>query len=462
MAPRRVLFVMPQSPYDPGSGAALATMDIACLLAAHADRFSVRVLCTTSTEAAKPPAPLVLIAARAGDAQARVDRKGAVGKARALIRWSHRARPLRGDAQHSPAAVGLVALDTAPLHPLKWDALHAPQFNRLLMSELTAWTPDVVVTYGGSRADQLRRQAIWQFVPPGTAGGAGGAGGTSPSPAVVQMVHNLEFLHPDAFEHSDAVWVPSVYSAQRYEREAGVRATAIYPPLDPAQVVHDARDPRRVLFVSPTPAKGGYVVMRLLHELRAGRPDIPVEVIEGRATFADLCAEAARHGLAIADHPHLLITPSVPRPRDVFARARVLVMPSVWSESFGKLAAEAVMNGVPALVPSRGGLPEAIGRAIGQPAMPDGKPVSSVQPAPGFVLPLPAGLTPQATTPISSVDAAPWLDHIVRLMDDQAFYDACAASCRGVADRFTPGVLAEKYVAFFEGVRRCWTPRFGA
>ena len=48
-------------------------------------------------------------------------------------------------------------------------------------------------------------------------------------------------------------------------------------------------------------------------------------------------------------------------PAELFARASIVIVPSRWAETFGRVAAEATILGVPALVSNRGGLPEAVG-----------------------------------------------------------------------------------------------------
>lgn len=48
---------------------------------------------------------------------------------------------------------------------------------------------------------------------------------------------------------------------------------------------------------------------------------------------------------------------------DVYARAEVLVVPSVWQETFGRVVLEAMHNEIPVVASHRGGLPEAGGGA---------------------------------------------------------------------------------------------------
>ena len=47
----------------------------------------------------------------------------------------------------------------------------------------------------------------------------------------------------------------------------------------------------------------------------------------------------------------------------LYAASRVVLMPSLMSESFGLVAAGAMANGVPVLVSNRGALPETVGDA---------------------------------------------------------------------------------------------------
>lgn len=46
---------------------------------------------------------------------------------------------------------------------------------------------------------------------------------------------------------------------------------------------------------------------------------------------------------------------------DVFARTRVLLVPSLWEEPFGRLPVEAGFWGIPSVASRRGGLPESVG-----------------------------------------------------------------------------------------------------
>ena len=53
-----------------------------------------------------------------------------------------------------------------------------------------------------------------------------------------------------------------------------------------------------------------------------------------------------------------LLDPS-PNIDDIFARTKVLLVPSLWGEAFGQIVVEAMLRGIPVLASNAGGLPEA-------------------------------------------------------------------------------------------------------
>jgi len=49
--------------------------------------------------------------------------------------------------------------------------------------------------------------------------------------------------------------------------------------------------------------------------------------------------------------------------RAAYGRSRLLLAPSRWVESWGRVASEAQISGLPVIATKSGGLPEAVGRA---------------------------------------------------------------------------------------------------
>ena len=91
---------------------------------------------------------------------------------------------------------------------------------------------------------------------------------------------------------------------------------------------------------------------------------------------------------------------------------RVLVVPSVWEEPFGRVAAEAMVNGIPPLV--------------GEPRRPaatssTGMPRAA---AADWSVPIPDWMTPTGTRIPSEHEVEPWFGAVCALWDDALFYEA--------------------------------------
>jgi glycosyltransferase involved in cell wall biosynthesis len=114
-----------------------------------------------------------------------------------------------------------------------------------------------------------------------------------------------------------------------------------------------------VTFINPQPDKGVTVFARIALELGRRRPDIPLLVVEGRGT-SDALADLPVDLLGLTNLHRMANTPD---PRDFYRVSRVILMPSLWRESLGRVPIEAMANGIPVLASDRGALPETLGDA---------------------------------------------------------------------------------------------------
>src|SRR5262249_19872291 len=149
------------------------------------------------------------------------------------------------------------------------------------------------------------------------------------------------------------------YARRFYARRLGLESTAIPYPLRPERVVAADPEPRYVTFVNPQPTKGATVFARIALELGRRRPEVPLLVVDGRRA-ADGLAGA---GLDLSGLSNLHRMANTPDPRDFYRVSRAVLMPSLWRETFGRVAAEALLNGLPVLASDRGALPETLGDA---------------------------------------------------------------------------------------------------
>jgi glycosyltransferase involved in cell wall biosynthesis len=181
------------------------------------------------------------------------------------------------------------------------------------------------------------------------------------------------------------------------------------------------------------------------------RPDIPVLVVQSGHTAGSLNSIP---GVDFSAYPQIMAAPPVPVPADYFALTRLLLVPSVWEEPFGRVAAEAMINGIPPLVANRGALPHVIG---GDFAAGGG----------GRVLPVPDWMTDRTTRLPAEPDAEPWYEAVTSLWDDADLYRRMSARARRIAeDRYAEPVSRKRHVDYFTSLKfggdplrlRCQSP----
>jgi glycosyltransferase involved in cell wall biosynthesis len=189
------------------------------------------------------------------------------------------------------------------------------------------------------------------------------------------------------------------------------------------------RQRRRVTFVNPEIAKGVFVFVAIAARLAAIRPDIPLMVVEGR-TPAELLTQI---GIDLARLPNVIVKPPTADPREFYAVTKLILMPSVWKESFGLVAAEALINGIPVLASNRGSLPEVVG---------DG----------GFLFDIPGRYTPETQDVPTAGEVQPWVDTIIRLWDQPGFYAESCQRAHARAQAWHPDRLGPMFQDFFANV----------
>ncbi|HWE36477.1 MAG TPA: glycosyltransferase, partial [Isosphaeraceae bacterium] len=320
------------------------------------------------------------------------------------------------DPAHLRAHVGGVPITVLrrPLCRLAGpDPLEGAEFLRLFEATRRRFRPDVLVTYGG---DRLTREILARSRRAGI--------------ATVFALHNFLYTDRTPFAHADAVVVPSRFAADEYARSIGQRCEVLPYPVDPGRVRVARRRPHFLTFVNPCPGKGLYPFARIADELGRLRPDIPVLVVESRGAEADLLA----CGLDLRRHRTVHVMSQTPDPRAFWSVTRVCLMPSVFRETLGLVAVEAMLNGIPVVASDRGALPETLGRS-------------------GVLLPLPDHLTPESRHLPTAEEIAPWVEAIVRLWDTAASDEGHRQRALAEARRWAPEALEPRYARFFAGLR---------
>ncbi len=393
--------------------------------------------------------------------------------------------------------------------------------------------PDIVVTYGGNPVSiAVQRLVKGMRVSPSLPAPLPAAEG---SPVLVFWLRNFSYHHRKPFELVDYVIVPSEFSKRYYREKLGLQCNVLpsvvqwkgaecragFQPAEnmtgwkPAPHTADWKSaPRYVTFINPQKVKGVYVFARIARELAVRRPDIPLLVVQGRGrgeALKDPALGLAAHlrgelqpdasgplacasGLYGRDGRNITTMPFTPNPGDFYPRSKLVLMPSLWNESFGLVAVEAMLNGIPVLASNRGALPETVrgkepaavgcveriaaenggfrtkstaperstlacGDSCNAPSgtefcasptlrLPEGEGTG------GFLFDIPARYTPQTRDVPTAEEVAPWVETIIRLWDDAAYYERCSIAARQRAQAWHPDRLALLYRDFFSRLAR--------
>jgi glycosyltransferase involved in cell wall biosynthesis len=392
---RRILFASVHSILDFSNGASVATLDVLQGLTEHG--FECQAFCTAKM-----------------DLQTEVSFEKMIGdlhepyQVRPSICGGDRARILYTRRRQVP--ITLIRQDST--RHGKQDPDEVRTVLGFFQTFLDVYRPDVLLTYGGDPITQgmaavARRRGI----------------------PVVFAIHNFGYTDHGQFSGVDYCVVPSEFACRHYRDTIGLDCHVLPNPIDWERVRVEDAEPRYVTFVNPALYKGGYPFVRIAQELGRRRPDIPLLVVESRGTKATLGA----CGLRPADHPSIQIMPVTTDPRRFWRLTKVLLMPSLWWESQGLVAVEAMINGIPVVASDRGALPETLG---------DG----------GIALPLPERLTQVSRILPTAEEVEPWIKAIIRLWDDQAWYQEQSDKAKKQAERWHPDRLRPLYAEFFGAV----------
>ncbi|WP_083023486.1 glycosyltransferase [Vreelandella lionensis] len=217
-------------------------------------------------------------------------------------------------------------------------------WHRQYIYLLDSFKPDIVWFYGGQPlelliADEARARGI---------------------PSAFYLA-NGNYKSPRWCRDVDLVLCDSQATSQMYRETVGFVATPLGKFIDSQQFIAEQHERKRLLFVNPSFEKGASVVIQLALQLENTRPDIEIEVVEARADWQQILeATTTKLGNVRKSLSNVIVTPNTSDMRGPYSRARVLLAPSLWWESAGRVLPEAMLNGIPAIITNRGGMPEMI------------------------------------------------------------------------------------------------------
>jgi glycosyltransferase involved in cell wall biosynthesis len=243
------------------------------------------------------------------------------------------------------------------------------------------------------------------------------------------------------FADVNHVFTCSAFLSGVYREKIGLVSTPLEPPLDWSTVTAPVESRAFVTFVNPSPHKGLFLFARLADMLGARRPDIPVLVVQSGRSGGGLNAIP---GIDFSRYPQIMAAPPVQTPREYFALTRILLVPSIWDEPFGRVAAEALVNGIPPIVSNRGALPDVVER--------DGE-------RGGVVCRVPEWMTPEGTRLPTEPEVEPWFRSVCDLWDNAAAYAELAARGKTIANaRYSEDVARARHLEYFTSLEAAGAP----
>ncbi|HYH08325.1 MAG TPA: glycosyltransferase [Thermoanaerobaculia bacterium] len=147
----------------------------------------------------------------------------------------------------------------------------------------------------------------------------------------------------------DVVLTVSRFARDEVARRFGRESHVLYPLVD----LDAYRTPRReevVTMINPIPVKGVEIALHLA----AALPEQQFLFVEGWGTDPATVERIERLPNAAYLRKQLDM-------RTVYARTRLLLVPSQWQEAFGRVVVEAQASGIPVIASRTGGLPGAVG-----------------------------------------------------------------------------------------------------
>lgn len=184
----------------------------------------------------------------------------------------------------------------------------------------------------------------------------------------------------------------------------------IYSLVDFEKYKVQNAEPKYATFINPREKKGLYLFCKIVGLL----PQIPFLAVQGWG--GDYSPEEKQALAFLQSAPNVRLIPAVLDVRSVYAKTKILIAPSKWVETFGRVIVEAQINGVPVVASNRGNLPATIGEG-------------------GFILPY--------------GDPQLWADTIRKLYVDEVLLQNMKSKAKDNSKRFDPALLMRRYHDFF-------------
>ncbi len=174
-----------------------------------------------------------------------------------------------------------------------------------------------------------------------------------PAAVYLRNVEADQFGGPPSDLRNCTLIANSEFTAGWHAEQYGLQSSVVYPLVRSERYrTESART--HVVFINPHPLKGRDIAI----EVARACPDIPFLFVEAWTLAGVERAELTRRIEGIGN---VTLVPSTSDMRQIYGRARLVLVPSQWEEAYGRVATEAQLSAIPVIASRIGGLPEAVG-----------------------------------------------------------------------------------------------------
>ncbi len=232
-------------------------------------------------------------------------------------------------------------------------------FEKKLTQKIKDIEPDLLVLQSPSRVSSLHKKNTFKTIVFVRALSAYGI--ESKEAKKIKHSYNLPILfakrkrNKNFLEDADLVITNSNFMKNKLKEKIGIDSKVVYPFIDCSEYEFEGdiqeKSGEYVTFSTLKKGKGGEIVLKIAEKL----PEKKFLILKGKKPNKKLVKKSKRLG-------NVKIKDWVEDMGKIYKKTKVLLMPSVWEEPFGRLPIEAGVNGIPTIGSNRGGLPESIGK----------------------------------------------------------------------------------------------------
>jgi glycosyltransferase involved in cell wall biosynthesis len=276
-------------------------------------------------------------------------------------------------------------------------AIEEQRFVAVFAKWLETTRPAVVLSFGGMLLEaEIRRRVRAKGI------------------ASVFYLVNASYQSADTFENVDLAITDTTSTAALYRERLGLELYPVGKFIDRESVVAPSSTAEYVTFINPAYTKGAGLFCAIAKLALQRLPNVRFLVVESRSTWSDALAGL---GLKPIDLPNVHFTAHTTDMRQIYARTRLLLLPSLWHESGARVIAEAQLNGIPVLATDRGGNAEMVGKG-------------------GHIFTAPARLVSDNRQLANADEVYPWVSRLAELCVDGPEYQTLREATLEAGGRF--------------------------